>query len=146
MAPKRRSAASKEHVPTSRYDHVFRLLVVARLLRGDLTAKSLAKSLGLSPWVVYEWRRRFESEAAALFPNPISTANENNRLRTAVLGFVSAFELLKEVAANTSASDAAPLPATSNVATEHLGQLRLNQMFTYEELARLLQGGPQKTD
>jgi transposase-like protein len=134
---------TKATKPTPRYDHLFKLLVLARLARGDLNAKHLARAVGVSPWVVYSWRRDYGEEAARLFPDASTVADENARMKAALTKVFDGIRVLQDMLA-TSATAPSTATEVPEGMTERLGNLKLSDLFPPNELLALVRGAQHK--
>lgn len=56
--------------PRRQYDETYKRHAVELTLRGDRTAKAVAKELGIPTWSLYEWRRQYGTRVGTSRPAP----------------------------------------------------------------------------
>jgi transposase len=84
-----------------RFDETFRRHAVELSLRGDRTAKEVARELGISDWTLYRWRLKYAARPAAkvgkeLPSSPEEMEQEIRQLRSEVVRLRERENILKK--------------------------------------------------
>lgn len=82
--------------PRKRYDETFKRSAVDLLLSSGKSFKQIADELGISPWNLRDWKKRFTPKPAVAPRTPAELETENRALRQELLRVKTQRDILKK--------------------------------------------------